>query len=245
MAAGIHPRTLLLDLIGEQHLNVETTRRIRAYRSHSATFRMNVALKDLPVFKNLTGQTRATFENTIEICPSLDYMSQAWLSARQAGWSKEPIVSMWFPSVLDDSLAPEGEHVASLFCQHFMRHLPDSLSWDEVKSDVADHVIATVERHAPGFTELVVGRQVMSPLDIERNLGMVGGDIFHGALHLDQLFSLRPVAGFANYRMPVKGVYLCASGAHPGGGVTGLPGRNAAKVILADLKMRSGLLPDS
>ena len=124
--------------------------------------------------------------------------------------------------------------MASLFCQHFQRHLPDGSSWDDRKEDVADHIIATVEQHAPGFSDLIVGRQVTSPLDIERNLGMVGGDIFHGALHLDQLFSLRPVAGFADYRMPVKGLYLCGSGAHPGGGVTGLPGRNAATAILKD-----------
>jgi phytoene dehydrogenase-like protein len=238
VAAGIHPKTLLLDLIGSAHLSVETNRRIRAYKSHSATFRMNVALSGLPEFFNLSPQTPGVFEHTIEICPSLAYMSEAFRSAKQAGVSNAPIVSMWFPSVLDDSLAPDGQHVASLFCQHFQRHLPAGRRWDDIAEITADHVIDTVEAHAPGFRNLIVGRQITTPLDIERNLGMVGGDIFHGALHLDQLFSQRPIAGYAGYRMPIQGVYLCGSGAHPGGGVTGLPGRNAAQVILRDHRFR-------
>ncbi|MEM1411757.1 MAG: NAD(P)/FAD-dependent oxidoreductase, partial [Pseudomonadota bacterium] len=166
--------------------------------------------------------------------PSLDYLRQAWFDAQQYGWSRRPVISMQVPSTQDDSLAPPGAHVASLFCQHFQRHLPDGRSWDDVREAVADLVIDTIDAHAPNFRRSVIARQIKTPLDIERDLNMLGGDIFHGALHLDQLYSLRPVAGFADHRMPVPGVYLCGSGAHPGGGVSGLPGRNAAQVMLRD-----------
>ena len=143
---------------------------------------------------------------------------------------------MLIPSTLDASLAPAGSHVASLFVQHVAPHLPDGRSWDEAKAEVADLVIDTVARHAPNFKASVIGTQVLSPLDLERRFGMVDGDIFHGQLTLDQLFSARPVLGHADYRMPVPGLYLCGSGAHPGGGVTGLPGRNAAFGIIRDFK---------
>ena len=139
---------------------------------------------------------------------------------------------MCMPTTLDDTLAPEGCHVMSLFCQHFRRHLPDGTSWDDHREAVADMIIDTVDRYAPNFKAAVVGRQINSPLDIERKLNMTGGDIFHGALHLDQIFSMRPAPGHSDHRMPVPGLYLCGSGAHPGGGVTGLPGRNAAAEIL-------------
>ena len=145
---------------------------------------------------------------------------------------------MWRPTTQDNTLAPPGGHVMSLFCQHFQRHLPQGQYWDEVKSDVADLVIKTVDRYAPNFSASILGRQIKSPLDIERDLGMVGGDIFHGALHLDQLFSLRPVVGHADYRMPLRGLYLCGSGAHPGGGVSGLPGRNCAHEIVRQIRRR-------
>jgi phytoene dehydrogenase-like protein len=142
---------------------------------------------------------------------------------------------MLIPSTLDDSLAPAGAHVASLFCQHVAPELPDGASWDERRDEVADLMIATVDRYAPGFKASVVGRQVLSPLDLERTFGLIGGDIFHGALSLDQLFSARPMLGYADYRSPVRGLYLCGSGAHPGGGVTGAPGHNAASAIARDL----------
>jgi phytoene dehydrogenase-like protein len=128
--------------------------------------------------------------------------------------------------------------VASLFCQHVAPTLPDGSSWDEHREAVADLMIDTVDRFAPGFRESVVARQILSPLDLERVFGLVGGDIFHGALTLDQLYSARPMLGYADYRSPVPSLYLCGSGAHPGGGVTGAPGHNAAKAILADFRYR-------
>ena len=135
---------------------------------------------------------------------------------------------------LDDSLAPKGAHVASLFCQHVTPRLPDGTSWDEHREEVADLMIATVNKYAPGFARSVLGRQILSPLDLERQFGLLDGDIFHGALTLNQLFSARPMLGHADYRGPLRGLYHCGSGAHPGGGVTGAPGHNAARAILGD-----------
>ena len=158
--------------------------------------------------------------------------------ARAHGWSREPIVEMLIPSTLDESLAPPGRHVASLFCQHVAPQLPDGASWDDHREAVADLMIATVDKHAPGFAAAVLGRQVFSPLDLERTFGLVAGDIFHGRLCFDQLFSARPVLGSGDYRTPVRGLYQCGSGTHPGGGVTGAPGHNAAREVLRDLRRR-------
>lgn len=234
IAANIHPQLLLTKLLERDALPEDDQRRIDAYRSHSATFRMNVALSELPRFSSLPAGEDFHFKGAIELCPSLGYMQTAYREAKESGWSSQPIISMQLPSTQDDSLAPPGGHVASLFCQHFQRHLPAGRSWDEVKEQVADQVVDAIDAHAPNFRSSIVGRQIKSPLDIERDLRMVGGDIFHGALHLDQFYSMRPIPGLASHRMPTRGVYLCGSGAHPGGGVSGLPGRNAAHVILRD-----------
>ena len=232
VACNAHPRTLLLDLLDPGLIPEEVLRRIEGYRSHSATFRMNVALSELPRFDNIPAHDETLFCGAIEVCPSLGYIANAYADAQTLGWARQPTVSMWIPTTQDPTLAPPGQHVASLFCQHFRRHLPEGRSWDDAKHEAVETILDTVNQHASNFRASIVGMQIKSPLDIERDLGMVGGDIFHGALHLDQLFSLRPIPGYADYRMPVAGLYLCGSGAHPGGGVTGLPGRNAAREIL-------------
>ena len=150
---------------------------------------------------------------------------------------------MLIPSTLDDTLAPPGQHVASLFCQHVAPELPKDFpggsSWDDHKETVADLMIETVNSYAPNFKASVIGRQVLSPLDLERTFGLLGGDIFHGQLSLDQIFSARPMLGHADYRAPIPGLYMCGSGTHPGGGVTGAPGHNAAREILRDVKPRA------
>ena len=165
-------------------------------------------------------------------------MHQAWLDANQTGWSAKPIIEMLIPSTLDDTLAPQGQHVASLFCQQFKFDLPNGRTWADEREAAADHIIDTVDGYAPGFKQLVVGRQLLSPMDLETKLGLIGGDIFHGRMSLDQLFSARPVLGNAAYRSPIKNLYLCGSGSHPGGGVTGAPGHNAAQQILRDRRWR-------
>ncbi len=170
----------------------------------------------------------------IILAPTLAYMDRAHASAREEGWSREPIVEVLIPSTVDDSLAPRGAHVASLFCQHFRYELPQGRRWEDEREKAADAVIDLVTRHAPNFRASVIARRILSPRDLEREFGLVGGDIFHGKLALNQLFSARPVLGHGNYRMPLRGLYLCGSGAHPGGGVTGVPGHNAAREILRD-----------
>jgi phytoene dehydrogenase-like protein len=198
---------------------------------------MNLALGELPRFASLDGTDDESMLNgTIDIAPSLAYLEQAYDDAKIGGWARRPVVSMCLPSLLDDTLAPPGRHVMSLFCQHFHPELSGGRSWDDVRDEVADMIIHTVDGYAPNFKRSVLGRQVLSPLDLERDFGLVGGDIFHGALHLDQIYSLRPAAGYADYRSPVKNLYLCGSGAHPGGGVSGLPGHHAARALIKDLK---------
>ncbi len=166
-------------------------------------------------------------------------MERAYIDARTHGWSREPIVEMLIPSTLDDSLSPSGQHVASLFCQHVQPVLSGGRSWDDHREEVADLMIDTVDRWAPGFKASVLGRQIKSPLDLERDFGLVGGDIFHGALTIDQMFSARPVLGHGAHRAPIKGLYMCGAGTHPGGGVTGAPGHNAAREILKDARRRA------
>jgi phytoene dehydrogenase-like protein len=161
-------------------------------------------------------------------------MEAAYADARSHGWSQAPVVEMLLPSTLDASLAPEGRHVASLFCQHFAPQLPDGRDWDCERDAAADLIIDTVTRFAPNFKASVIARSALSPLDLERRFGLIGGDIFHGALTLDQLWAARPVLGHGAYRAPIAGLYMCGSGTHPGGGVTGLPGMNAAREILRD-----------
>ncbi len=237
VAANVNPKLLYLDLVDPVVLDDEFLRRIRNWKCASATFRMNVALRELPDFTCLPGNKQAPHHQSgIIIARSLAYMEQAYFDARSYGCSRAPVVEMLIPSTVDETLAPPGQHVASLFCQHFSPELPDGLQWDSIREDAADHVIDTVTRHAPNFKESVIARKILSPLDLEREFGLVGGDIFHGALTLDQLWSARPVLGYADYRSPVNGLYLCGAGAHPGGGVTGLPGRNAAREIIRDFK---------
>lgn len=239
VVSNLHPKLTFERLMDGAALPGDFRQRIKAYHSGSGTFRMNVALSELPSFTCLPGKEKAEHHTAgIILAPSLAYMEKAWMDARQHGWSREPIVEVLIPSTLDDTLAPRGQHVASLFCQHVAPELPDGRSWDAVREEVADVMIATVDKFAPGFKKSVIARQIHSPLDLERKFGLVAGDIFHGQLGMDQLYSARPVLGHADYRAPIKGLYMCGSSTHPGGGVTGAPGHNAAREILFDFKRR-------
>lgn len=245
VAANVAPKLLFRDLVAEDALPAEVRQRFVGLRSGSGTFRMNVALSELPDFTCRPGKdAQAHHGSGIVIGPTMGYLERAYLDAKRDGWSKEPVVEMVISSTLDDTLAPRGQHVASLFVQHVSPKLPKGRSWADPteKEMFADVVIDTVGRHAPNFRSSIIGRQVLSPLDLEQRFGLVDGDIFHGQLGLDQLFSARPVLGYADYRMPVPRLYLCGSGAHPGGGVTGLPGYNCAREMLKDLKGGVGRL---
>jgi phytoene dehydrogenase-like protein len=232
VVSNANPRALL-DLLRDTP--GEWRGAFQGYQCESATLRMNVALSELPDFSCLPGSNAQPHHGSgIIMAPSLAFMDRAYSSAREWGWSNEPIVEMLIPSTLDDSLAPPGRHVASLFCQHFRYGLPAGRHWDDEREKAADAVIEHVNQFAPNFKASVIGRRLHTPLDLERDFGLVGGDIFHGKLSLNQLFSARPVLGHGDYRMPVANLYLCGSGAHPGGGVTGVPGHNAAREILRD-----------
>lgn len=233
VVSNVNPKLLYTRLVPESALASEFRTRIARWQNGSGTFRMNVALSALPSFTALPGPGDHLTAGII-IAPGLGYMDRAWHDAREFGWSRAPVVEVLIPSTLDDSLSPPGQHVASLFCQHVAPQLPDGKSWDDHREEVADLMIATVDDYAPGFAGSVIGRQILSPLDLERQFGLLGGDIFHGALTLNQLFSARPMLGHADYRGPLRGLYHCGSGAHPGGGVTGAPGHNAARAVLAD-----------
>jgi phytoene dehydrogenase-like protein len=235
VASNIGPKPLYLKLLADAPLPKELRDRIERLRVGSATFRMNVALSELPKF---TAAPRddggAHLGSGIIIAPSLGYMDHAFATARLEGISSRPIVEILIPSTLDQTLAPKGAHVASLFCQHFSYNLPGSRDWRQEKQSAIDRIFATVDSYAPNFRASVVGHSALSPLDLEEKLGLAGGDISHGSLGLDQLWAARPMLGYGDYRTPFKGLYLCGSGAHPGGGVTGIPGHNAAREILRD-----------
>jgi len=235
IASNVNPVMLYRDMIDPAALEPQFLRHIENYRCGSGTFRINVALSELPDFSCLPGREAAEHHQSgIIMAPSLEYMNQAYLEAQSNGFASKPIVEMLIPSVIDSSLAPSGQHVASLFCQHFAPIRPDGKSWHECQQEAVEAIINTVTSHAPNFKDAILGMMVLSPLDLEERFGLIGGDIFHGAMTLDQLWAARPVLDYGDYRGPIKGLYHCGAGAHPGGGVTGLPGKNAAREMLRD-----------
>ena len=244
VVSNLNPKLLYTRLVARQHLDEDTAQRIERYRCGSGTFRMNVALSELPDFTVAPGtRLQPHHQSGILVGPSLQYFETAYFDAKSRahnpGWARAPIVELVISSTLDDTLAPPGQHVASLFCQHVNPELSaGDGGWDAHRDTVARLMIDTVDAVAPNFARSVLGYRALSPLDLEREFGLVGGDIFHGALGLDQMFSARPLLGQGNYRGALPGLYLCGAGSHPGGGVTGLPGRNAAREILRDLRRR-------
>lgn len=233
---NVGPRLLYERLCDPADLPADFRRRIKSFKTGSGTFRMNVALSALPDFTCLPG-VGDHLQSGIIIAPTLDYMDRAFTDAKAFGMAKAPIVEMLIPSIVDDSLAPAGKHVASLFCQQFAPELPDGRSWDNERETAAALIIDTVDTNAPGFKASVIAQQIHSPLDLERKFGLIGGDIMHGAMSIDQLWAARPVLGHGGYRGPLQGLYMCGAGTHPGGGVTGAPGHNAAQVILSDASL--------
>lgn len=233
VAANVNPKLLYQRLVDRSDVPDDFAQAIDRYRCGSGSFRINVALSELPRF-DCAPYPGPHHASGILFAPSLAYMDQAWLDAQAGDIARRPIVEMLIPSVVDDSLAPHGAHVASLFCQQFR---PDA-DWDVLKDQAVQAIFDVVQQYCPNFRASLLGYKALSPLDLERDFGLVGGDIFHGQLSLDQLFSMRPVYGHACYQGPLPGLYHCGSGAHPGGGVTGAPGFNAASEILRHLARR-------
>ncbi len=234
VAANVNPKLLFERLVAPEYLDQDFRDRIRRYRNGSGSFRINVALSELPRFAAAPDDDPDDGTRSgIIMAPSLEYMERAYFDARRIGHARQPVVEMLIPSTVDDSLAPPGSHVASLFCQQFAP--APAQGWDALKATAVEAIFDTVNAFAPNFRDSLLGYRALSPLDLEREFGLIGGDIFHGAMGLDQLFSARPVLGHGDYRTPVRGLYLCGSGTHPGGGVTGAPGHNAAREMIRDL----------
>jgi phytoene dehydrogenase-like protein len=235
--ANVGPKLLYEKMFDQGDLPAEFRRRVKGFKAGSGTFRMNVALSELPRFTCLPDPGEH-HQSGIIIAPTLDYMDRAFADAKVFGWSRKPIVEMLIPSTVDDSLAPPGQHVASLFCQQFA----PGHDWEADEAKAADTIIDTVEAHAPGFRASILGQQILSPLGLERKFGLASGDIMHGNMSLDQLWAARPVLGNGAYRGPLKGLYMCGAGSHPGGGVTGAPGHNCAAEVLSDRSFMSRIL---
>ncbi len=234
VVANVNPRFLMLDLLDPSAVPDDVRDAMQRYRCGSASFRMNVALSELPDFAAGGAVHEQLHRSGILIAPSLGYMDQAHADARAHGMSRAPVVEMLIPSTVDDSLCPPGTHVASLFCQHFDPRLPGGRTWNDARDEAVSLIIDTVSKYAPNFKRSVIAHSALSPMDLEARFGLPSGDIFHGALGLDQLWAARPLLGFADYRTCVPGLYLCGSGAHPGGGVSGIPGHNCARELLRD-----------
>lgn len=219
-------------LVGSSHLPEEFSAAVDRIQYDSASLKINVALSQLPDFRACPGsELGPQHRGTIHLCPDLDYLERAFDDAKYGRPSEKPVLECTIPSAVDSSVAPAGKHLMSMFIQYAPYKLREG-TWEEERDIFADRCFAIVEEHAPGFTESVIDRQVLTPVDIERVYGLTGGNIFQGSMSLHQLFSFRPVAGFADYRSPVQGLYLCGAAAHPGGGVMGIAGKNAASAIL-------------
>jgi phytoene dehydrogenase-like protein len=192
---------------------------------------MNLALSGLPDFRALPGAPGPQHRATMHICPSIEYVERAWDDAKYGRPSERPLLELTVPTMYDPSLAPPGKHILGVFLQYAPYTLRDA-NWDEIGEPYGEHVVDLIAEYAPNIHSIIEQMQVLTPLEMERRFGITGGNIFHGEMSLDQMFVMRPVAGWARYRTPVKGLYLCGSGTHPGGGVMGAPGYNAAREIL-------------
>jgi phytoene dehydrogenase-like protein len=233
VVSNADPKRTLLTLVDRQHLPADFVAQIEAYRCEGSSFKINLALGELPSYTAVPGTDLGPqHRGTTHICGSLDALEQAWDDAKYGSPSREPLLEITIPTAYDSTLAPPRKHVMSIFAQYAPYRLATG-EWDDAtRSAFVDRSIGLLEQYAPNIRGAIEGVHALSPLDLEREYGLTGGNIFHGDLRLDQLFALRPVAGWARYATPIRGLYLCGSGTHPGGGVTGAPGHNAAHVIL-------------
>lgn len=231
------PKRTFLKLVDKEHLPSTFVDDISHLRMGHASLRMNLALKGLPELRDYPGAgIRPQHQSSIVIYPPMDVMERNYHSAKAGRLPEEPRLDIVIPSTLDDSLAPDGHHVMSVLCKYYPYALADNQQWDDIRDRVGDDIIDYLARYMPNIKSLIVGRQILTPLDLERVFGLTEGDIFHGRHDLDQIFSLRPHPSAAKYRTPLKGLYLCGSGSHPGGAVSGAPGHNGAMRVIKDLR---------
>jgi phytoene dehydrogenase-like protein len=234
VSSGVDAGLTFLGLVGTEHLPDDFVGDLRRCRYRGSSGKVNLALDALPDFTSRPGPG-AHLRGAISISPSVDYMERAYDEAKHGSYSTRPYIDVVIPTLTDPSMAPPGKHVMSCFVQYAPYHLADG-SWDDKRDAFGDAVVDTLCEHAPNLRDIVLHRQVLTPLDLEREFGLTEGNIFHGELTLEQLFFLRPVPGWADYRTPIAGLYLCGSSVHPGGGIMSAPGRNAARRVLRDLR---------
>ena len=235
VSSSVDPRLTFINFIEDGKLPDEFIEEVRRYKFRGSSGKVNLALDALPDFKCLPGPG-AHLRGAISISPSVDYMERAYDDAKYGNYSRRPYIDMVIPTLTDPSVAPPGKHVMSCFVQYAPYKLRPGLNWDDQREAFGDNVIDTISEHAPNIKNIILHKQVLTPLDLERDFGLSEGNIFQGELSLEQLFFLRPVPGWAQFRTPIKNLYMSGSAAHPGGGIMGAPGRLAALEILKDLK---------
>jgi phytoene dehydrogenase-like protein len=234
VASSVDPRLTFMKMVGSEHLPSDFVEDVRRYKFRGSSGKVNLALDGLPTFKSLPGEG-PHLRGAISISPSVEYMERAYDDAKYGRYSRRPYIDIVIPSLTDPSVAPPGKHVMSCFVQYAPYHLKEG-TWDEKRDEFGDTVIDTLSDHAPNLRNIILHRQVLTPLDIERKFGLSEGNIFQGELSLEQLFFLRPVPGWAQYRTPIRNLYMCGAATHPGGGIMGASGRNAAQKILNEWK---------
>lgn len=235
--ANTDPKRTFLKLLNPAHLDPGFAKDIKQIRMGHSSLRVNIALKGLPDIRFFPkGEEGPWHRSDICIYPDIEGQEDNYFACATGNFPKDPRLEITVPSTLDDSLAPEGHHVMSVLAKYYPFELADGINWDEVKEDVADQIIDYMAKVMPNLKELIAGRQMISPLDLEREYGLTFADIFHGRHDLDQILCMRPHPKAAQYRTPIKNLYICGSGAHPGGGVSGAPGHNAARRVISDLK---------
>lgn len=235
VVSNLDPKLTFLKLTDRADLPDDFVAQVERFRCEGTSCKINLALNGLPDFRCLPGTPGPQHRATMHLCPDIDYVERAWDDAKYGRPSERPLLEMTVPTMYDSSLAPPGKHVMGIFLQYAPYTLKGGATWDELREPFADRVLNLIAEYAPNIREIVEHRQVLTPLDLERRFGITGGNIFHGEMSLDQMFVMRPVPGWARYRTPVDRLYMCGSGTHPGGGVMGAPGYNAAREILKDL----------
>ncbi|HBB97895.1 MAG TPA: amine oxidase [Blastocatellia bacterium] len=232
ISSSVDPRLTFMKMVGEEHLPEDFVDDIKRYKFRGSSGKVNLALDALPNFKAMPG-AGPHLRGAVSISPSVDYMERAYDDAKYGRYSRRPYIDIVIPTLTDPSIAPPGKHVMSCFVQYAPYNLKEG-NWDEKREEFGDNVIDTIAEHAPNIKDIILHRQVLTPLDLEREFGLSEGNIFQGELTLEQLFFLRPAPGWAQYRSPIKNLYMCGSATHPGGGIMGASGRNAAMAILKD-----------
>ncbi len=231
VASNLDPKRTFLSLVDQRHLDAEFLDQIHKYRCEGTSIKINLAVSALPNFRALPGKLGPQHRATMHICPDIDYVEKAWDDAKYGRPSTSPLLELTSPTQYDPSLAPAGKHIIGIFLQYAPYRLREG-TWDELREPFTRRVLEIIDDYAPGFSSGVEHVQTLTPLDLEREYGLTGGNIFHGEMSIDQMFMLRPVSGWARYRTPIRGLFMCGSGTHPGGGVMGTPGHNAAREML-------------